>query len=49
MQVDLYKSGAASETLLGIFVKSVVRNSPAGRTGQFKVRLNKNFEFELNV
>lgn len=38
-QVDLQssKTTPASETILGIFVKNVVQESPAGKTGMFKV------------
>ncbi|XP_018562812.1 uncharacterized protein LOC108904661 [Anoplophora glabripennis] len=35
-KVDLHSSEKSSDTLLGIFVKNVVPNSPAGKTGQFK-------------
>ncbi|XP_057656983.1 uncharacterized protein LOC130894286 [Diorhabda carinulata] len=36
-KVDLQVSKQSPDTLLGIFVKSVVPNSPAGKTGMFKV------------
>ncbi|KAJ8925775.1 hypothetical protein NQ315_009623, partial [Exocentrus adspersus] len=35
-KVDLNSSEKSSDALLGIFVKNVVANSPAGKTGQFK-------------
>lgn len=41
-KVDLQKS--ESKTILGIFVKNVVEDSPAGKTGQFKVSFQSNFQ-----
>ncbi|KAG5888595.1 hypothetical protein JTB14_004777 [Gonioctena quinquepunctata] len=35
-KVDLQSSEKSSDALLGIFVKNVVPNSPAGKTGKFK-------------
>lgn len=37
-KVDLFAPGSDQETVLGIFVKSVVPGGPADRTGQLKVR-----------
>ncbi|KAJ8985929.1 hypothetical protein NQ317_010686 [Molorchus minor] len=35
-KVDLHPTHTSPDTILGIFVKNVVPNSPAGQTGQFK-------------
>lgn len=38
-KVDLYNAGPDSGSAIsGIFIKNVLLNSPAGRTGQLKVK-----------
>lgn len=39
-KVDLYAPDSAQETVLGIFVKSVVPGGPADKTGKLKVSDN---------
>jgi hypothetical protein len=41
LQVDLYNAGGqeSGSAISGIFIKNVLPNSPAGKTGQLKVFL----------
>jgi len=50
LQVDLYNAGPDSGSAIsGIFIKNVLPQSPAGRTGELKVRCKRTVLLCLRV